>query len=99
MIIKWFKKKVISWVKDDWNSVRNECVPTPANTLGTIKHFSDFGNGVQLSIFKANGGYVVEFSTYDRKKDETIRNLHLINSEEDIGDKLSKIITYETLLR
>jgi hypothetical protein len=98
MIIKWFKKKVISWVKDDWNSVRSECVPSPT-TLGSNSPLREFGNGVQLSIFKANGGYVVEFTTYDRKKDETIRNLHLINSEEDIGDKLSKIITYETLLR
>tara|TARA_R110000868_G_scaffold193124_2_gene437826 strand:+ start:2192 stop:2473 length:282 start_codon:yes stop_codon:yes gene_type:complete len=91
-MITWFKKKIVSWATANENTL-GSCVP--ASRL--IYDSEDFGNGVQLSLYRANGGYVVQFSTYDHKKDERIRNLHLINSDEDMGDKLSKIITFEML--
>jgi len=91
-MITWFKKKIVSWATENENTLGS---PVPSNRL--IYDDSDFGNGVQLSLYRANGGYVVQFSTYDHKKDERTRNLHLINSDEDMGDKLSKIITFEML--
>lgn len=86
-MITWFREKVISWARKDQLCI--EPYPVPVNT--------NFGDGIELSLHKANGGYVVQFSIYDRKKDERIRNLHLISSDEDMGDKLSKIITFEML--
>jgi hypothetical protein len=92
-MITWFKKKIVSWATENKNTLGSECVPASS----FIYDSEDFGNGVQLSLYRANGGYVVQFSTYDHKKDERTRNLHLINSDEDMGDKLSKIITFEML--
>ena len=52
---------------------------------------------LRLSIYRANGGTIVETRQYDRQKDRSQNQLHIVGNDEDLGRSLSKIITMESL--
>jgi len=101
MIIKWFKNKVVQWVKDDWNNVRSDNdakVPTTSIGINTISKGRRLDHsGMNFTIHSANGGYVMEYNTYDPRTDERNTALHLITSEQDLGQSIAHIITFEML--
>lgn len=53
--------------------------------------------GMNFTIYRANGGYVVEYRQHDRQKDSIYNKLHIITDEMSIGEELEKIITFESL--
>jgi len=57
----------------------------------------DSDKGITFSVYKANGGMVIETRFYDDVKDRNRRGLYIINDEQDIGHELAKIITIESL--
>lgn len=52
---------------------------------------------LNFKIYRASGGYILEFSSYDHKRDESIHNLHIINEEQDVDKAIAQIITVELL--
>ena len=97
MIIKWFKNKVIQWVKEDWNDSKNsgminEAIPS---TISKGRRLDQ--HGMNFTIYSANGGYVMEYSMYDHRKDERNNALHIITSDQDLGQGIAHIITLEML--
>jgi len=54
-------------------------------------------HGMNFSIHKANGGYIVQYSQYDRRTDRSDNKLHIITDDKDLGEELGKIITLESL--
>jgi hypothetical protein len=54
-------------------------------------------NPMVMKIYRANGGTIVETTTYDRQKDRNQNQLHIIGHDTDLGHGLSKIITMESL--
>ena len=99
-MINWFKQKVISWVREDWNKVRsdNDALPSSKsiNTITSGRRL-DQSNGMNFTIHSANGGYVMEYSKYDPRTDERNSALHIITSEQDLGQGIAHIITLEML--
>ena len=53
--------------------------------------------GMNFTIHMANGGYVLEYSTYNDKTDRHDNALHIINSDTDLGQGIAHIITLEML--
>jgi hypothetical protein len=53
--------------------------------------------GLRLQIYKASGGYVIETRSYDRVKDRHNNSIHVITEDEDLGDRIGKIIMMEAL--
>ena len=53
--------------------------------------------GMSFTIHQASGGYVLEYSAYDDKTDRHNHNLHIIPSEQDMGQGIAHIITLEML--
>lgn len=53
--------------------------------------------GMNFSIHQANGGYVMEYSSYDDKTDRNSNSLHIITSEQDLGQGIAHVITLEML--
>ena len=45
----------------------------------------------------ANGGYVLEYSTYNDKTDRHDNTLHIITADTDLGQGIAHIITLEML--
>jgi hypothetical protein len=55
------------------------------------------GEGMRFQLYRASGGYVVEFRSYDSKADRHNYHLYVIHKDKDIGYELGKIITMESL--
>ena len=77
-----------------------------ATRIGITKDSTADGNHVNLNhsplvfrLYPATGGHIVEYSFYDERKDQNTQALHLIPSDADLGDALSKIMTLEALRR
>ena len=97
-MINWFKQKVISWVREDWQKVRSEPDVVVSNTIGTISKSRRLDqHGMNFTIYSANGGYVMEYSMYDNRKDERNTALHIITSYQYLGQGIAHIITMEML--
>lgn len=54
---------------------------------------------MHFRIYPATGGHIVEYQYYDDKHDRNYQALHLIPSDLELGQELSKIITLESLKR
>jgi len=58
----------------------------------------DLPNPFNFKIQKATGGTIVEVNHYDRKRDQTVVNLHIISDEvEDVAGAIGRIVTVELL--
>lgn len=58
----------------------------------------DRGDGtVTFTIHPASGGYVVESSYYDDRKDRHERHLHIITSQENFSEELGKAVFMDML--
>ena len=60
-------------------------------SIGSNKHRMNF------TVYRANGGMMVEYNRYDDRKDQHYCELHIIHPDENLGDALSKIVTFESL--
>jgi hypothetical protein len=96
--MNWLKRRLRNWINsdDEPNQVmkmssahRGLAISSDNEILST--------EPLRLSIYRANGGTVVETRTYDRQKDRSQNQLHIIGHDSDLGHSLSKIITMESL--
>jgi len=100
-MINWFKQKVIQWVREDWQKVRNgendALVSSKSiNTISSGRRL-DQSNGMNFTIHSANGGYIMEYTSYDPRTEERNNALHIITSDQDLGQSIGHIITLEML--
>jgi len=62
-----------------------------ASNIGTSKHRMNF------TVYRANGGMMVEYNRFDERKDQHHCELHIVHPDQDLGAALSKIVTFESL--
>jgi hypothetical protein len=60
-------------------------------SIGSSKHRMNF------TVYRANGGMMVEYNRYDERKDHHHCELHIVHPDEDLGAALGKIVTFESL--
>jgi len=94
--MNWLKKKVIKWVRDDWNEV-NEKNSIAIRARDVEAGMCDAEPVLNFRVFSAVGGQVVEFRRYDRKTDRSDTSTYIIHKEDDFGEKISKIANLELL--
>jgi hypothetical protein len=99
--MKWFKRMVCNWVREDWNQTSRDQVAEKyavgAISKGGSGRTVDADPTLQFKIYEAIGGKVVEFSRYDRRTDRHDHCIYVIGKGEDFGEKIAKIATLETL--
>ena len=54
---------------------------------------------ITFKMFKASGGWAIEFRQYDSRNDRIDTNLYVVNDEQELGKHISQIITMEALKR
>jgi hypothetical protein len=92
--MSWLKDKLRNWLM----SVDDDCiVSSKQRRLGTVNSRTFETRGMGFTIYQAVGGNVMEYSSYDEKKDTHETRLHIIPSDQDLGEGISHIITYEML--
>ena len=93
--MNWLKRRIRIWA---FNADENEkkasrglaiASTEPGETLST--------EPLRLSIYRANGGTIVETRVYDRQKDRSQNQLHIVGHDQDLGHSIAKIITMESL--
>jgi len=91
---RWFDKKISeSWYRAQMSPatpVRNNLVLTEDPGINSI-------DGLQIRLYGATGGQIVEFRKYDRHKDRTDCKLYVINAEQNFSEELAKIVSLEML--
>ena len=96
-----FMKRILArWVREANNydeCLVAECVPSPNKITGSSRPVRS--QGMDFSMYPANGGFIVEYHSYDRKRDETSHTLHVITEEQDLGQRVGEIVTIEMLRR
>ena len=60
-------------------------------SIGSHRHRMNF------TVYRANGGVLVEINRYDERKDQHHCELHIVHPDENLGDALGKIVTFESL--
>jgi hypothetical protein len=97
--MSWLKDKLRNWLlQKDYEEDSMECntIKTPRRVgLSSSRTFDTRGMG--FTIYQAVGGNIMEYSFYDEKNDRHEHRLHIIPSEQDLGEGISHIITYEML--
>lgn len=91
--MSWLKNKVRRWLDSDQTRLE---VPISSRQL-TRTNDGLNSDPLRLNVFRANGGTIVETSSYDRKTDRNSTQLHIITHDIDLGQGISKIITMESL--
>ena len=89
--MKWLKKVVVKWVRDDWNS----CQPVQDSPRVGAKAVDV--EGLSFNVMPAQGGTVVQIRCYDRKTDRNNHITHVIPEGEDIAERIGQIVSLELL--
>lgn len=91
-LTRWFDRKC----RESWERAQN----MPCNPV-RITSIEDPGinsiEGLQIRLYGATGGQIVEFRKYDRQKDRTDCKMYVINSEKNFSEELAKIVSLEML--
>jgi hypothetical protein len=97
--MKWLDKWIGKKVKQAWDEAnkpaRDALVGGGHKTISTSPRV----NGMQFTVYPANGGHVLEYNYYDPKTDRHNNSLHLINADQNMGDMIGHAITLEMLKR
>jgi len=73
------------------NSIAGSLKSQDSGSIGSSRHRMSF------TVYRANGGMMVEYNRYDERKDQHHCDLHIVHEDENLGTALSKIITFESL--
>ena len=85
--------KIVRWAMN-YNDNRKDSVLVDCDSVRSNKLNA---SGLNFTIFSASGGHIVEYRHYDTKSNESINNLHIITSDQDIGERIGQIVTIEIL--
>jgi len=93
----WFRKKC----KEAWESP-DQLYPT--SNIGIVsaskhpgRHHGLDSHGLNLNIYGADGGTVLEFRHYDATKDRSDYALHVISQSENFEERVAEAITMEMM--
>ena len=99
--MNWFKRMIVNWVMDDQKDravarQEQDCYPSTKNSISGSRDISSDPT-LQFKVYNAIGGKIVEFHSYDRQTDRTHHQIYIIGKDEDFGEKIAKISTFEVL--
>ncbi len=54
-------------------------------------------DGMNINVWAATGGHIVEFRKYDEYKDRNSCKMYIIGADQNFSESLSKIVTMEMM--
>jgi hypothetical protein len=97
--MRWLKQRLRNWLNSEDGPeelyVRSK---RGRNSIVSARDSHELdGEPLRFNVFRANGGTVVQTHMYDRQKDRSFQQLHIVGHDQDLGESLSKIVTMESL--
>jgi len=104
-MIKWFYRWLDNKIQN--SRYQEEDSLSPMNSVQSkrrrgisVRESDDFASEpIQFKMYKAAGGWAIEFKHYDNRNDRMDTSLYVVNGEEELGNHISRIITMEALKR
>ena len=90
--MKWLKRVVVKWVKDDWRNSSQPVQDSPCVGARAVDV-----EGLSFNVMPAQGGTVVQIRNYDRRTDRNNSTTHVIPDGEDIATRIGHIVSMELL--
>lgn len=105
--MKWFYKWLSEKISDSQQETDSDMKvglainrPSKSRRIETVRESDSLNTEpITFKMFKANGGWAIEFRQYDNKNDRVDTALYVVNTEEELGKHISQIITMEALKR
>jgi hypothetical protein len=94
--MNWIRKKVIAWVREDWDEAhRFNGRQRPEVVLEDTTIMDD---PIRFELQSVIGGHILKVrQPYDSKTDRQDSATYIIQTGEDIGARISKIVNLELL--
>jgi len=97
-IDRWFTKKA----KEAWDRVMSDSRRGPIGSSGpkgppSMNSFNISAEGLNVTIYGATGGQIVEFRKYDNKRDRNESKVYVIPTEQNFVESFSKIVSMEMM--
>lgn len=98
--MKWLRKKVIAWVREDWDeanrfSARQQLGDRPIAVCDEDVGLED---PIRFDLQGVVGGHLLRVRhPYNHKIDKSPSTTYIIQSGEDIGARIAKVINLELL--
>lgn len=99
-MMKWFYRWFTRKCQEALDVERQSPFENPiaiSKSASVERSLGDHRQTMNIQVHCATGGYILEFSRYDRKRDEHARNLHIITEQQDLGEAIAQVITVEML--
>ena len=88
---RWFDRKC----RESWERANEGNIPSVY--IDSPKQARLDSNGLNLCIYGADGGTVLEFRHYDHKTDRHSNSLHVISQTDNFEERVAQAITMEML--
>ena len=96
--MKWFDRWFAKKSREAWENANSVAVKaTDISAFPTTRGGVDKDADLNFKIYSATGGYVMEFRRYDRRTDNSNTNLYVIGKEDDIGERVARIVNMEIM--
>ena len=106
-MIRWLWSRVMKWGWDFNRDLReDDGLVSLARIRGTRGRDElvlvsddeiDLTKPIRFSVQAVEGGTLIETRWHDDKRDEYVRNLHIVTQEENLAEAIGKIVTMELL--
>jgi hypothetical protein len=90
--MKFIKRLVAKWARE---ATEENNFPVKAVSVSDDTLHSDAN--LNFKVYHATGGYVMEFRRYDRKTDRMDNQIYVISKEEDLGERVARIVNLEMM--
>mgnify|MGYP003339378522 CR=1 FL=1 len=84
---KWLQRKLDSAVMSDRPMI------SPVNEIAS----GPSTDGMNIRVWSATGGHIVEFRKYDEYKDRNSSKMYIISADQNFSESLTRIISMEMM--
>lgn len=89
-MLKKLVRKIVSWANSDDYVSKDTVVGSAVRATNSI---GDRSSGLNLTIYSAVGGRVIQTHSYNPMTDRGKTELYIIHDNEDLGEELGQILT------
>ena len=91
----WFQRWFLKHSQQAWENKQNlSSDRVPVSYTGKEIHSRD---SIDLNLIRADGGWIVQFQTWDDRHDRQNVHHHIITDSEEFGSRLAEIITLQCI--
>lgn len=89
--------KFFMWLQRRLDSATMSDRPHPVSVNEIRSSNRPSSDGMNVNIWSATGGHIVEFRKYDEYKDRNSSKMYIISADQNFSESLTKIISMEMM--